>query len=62
MRYVNLYLVGYVVFILGVVWALWKAGVFHYVQPIWIVIGAVIAIGVGIMTAVSSAKPTITKD
>lgn len=62
MRYVNLYLVGYVVFILGVAWALWKIGVFNHIQPIWILIGAVIAIGLGIMTAVGSAKPTITKD
>jgi cadmium resistance protein CadD (predicted permease) len=62
MRYVNLYLVGYIVFILGVVWALWKVGVFQHVQPIWILIGGVIAIGLGIMTAVGTAKPTITND
>ena len=62
MRYVNLYLVGYIVFILGVVWALWKIGVFQHVQPIWILIGSVIAIGLGIMTAVGTAKPTITRD
>ena len=62
MRYINLYLVGYLVFLIGVAWALWKAGVFQHVAPVWIGIGVVIAIGLGIMTAVGSAKPTITRD
>ena len=62
MRYINLYLIGYVIFLAGVIWALGRAGFFHHVAPIWIVIGAVIAIGIGIMTAVGAGKPTITRE
>jgi hypothetical protein len=62
MRFVNLYLIGYVVFVLGVVLAMWKSGILHEIAPVWIGIGVVIAIGVGIMMSVGSGKPTITTD
>jgi hypothetical protein len=62
MRYVNLYFVGYVVLMIGIVWALWKSGALNHVAPVWIAIGAVIAIGIGIMTAVGTGKPDITKE
>jgi hypothetical protein len=60
MRFINLYLVGWIVFVLGIGLALWKAGL--HISPAWVAIGAVIAIGIGIMLSVSSGKPTITKD
>ena len=62
MRFVNLYLVGYVVFVIGLIWALGHAGVLSHLAPIWIVIGIVIAVGIGIMMAVGAGKPTITKE
>ena len=62
MKFINLYLVGYVVFVIGVLLALWKAGVLHRVAPVWTLIGLVVAIGLGIMASVSSGKPTITDD
>ena len=62
MRFVNLYLIGYVVFVLGVVLALWKSGILDQIAPVWIGIGVVIAIGLGIMMSVGSAKPTITSE
>lgn len=58
MRFINLFLVGYFVVILAVVLGLWQAGIFSRVSPIWIGIGALVAVGVGIMLAVSSGKPT----
>jgi hypothetical protein len=58
MRFINLYLVGYFVVILGIALGLWQAGIFSRVSPVWIGIGALVAIGVGIMMAVSSGKPT----
>lgn len=60
MRFVNLYLVGWIVFVLGISLGLWKAGI--HVSPAWIGIGIVVAIGIGIMMSVSSGKPTITHD
>jgi hypothetical protein len=62
MRYVNLYFVGYMVFMLGVVLALWKTGVLGSVSPIWILIGAIIALGLGLMMAIGSGKPEITRE
>jgi hypothetical protein len=61
MRFINLYLVGYVVFVLGVLLALWRAGVLDNIGPTWIAIGLVLAIGIGIMFSVSSGKPAITR-
>ena len=62
LRFVNLYLIGYVVFVLGVVLAMWKSGILNEIAPVWIGIGVVIAIGIGIMMSVGSGKPTITTD
>ncbi|HXT68965.1 MAG TPA: hypothetical protein VN700_04380 [Vicinamibacterales bacterium] len=62
MRYVNLYLAGYAVFVIGVVLALWKANILSRIDPVWIAIGFVLAIGVGIMIAVSAGKPAITSE
>ena len=62
MRYVNLYLVGYVVLVIGVLLALWKSGMLGRIEPVWIGIGLVIAVGLGIMIAVSAGKPAITHE
>jgi len=58
MRFIHLFLVGYVVLVIGVTLALWKTGVLANVSPVWFGIGMLIAVGVGIMLAVSSGKPT----
>ena len=62
MRFIHLYLVGYFVLVVGAVLALWQSGVLARVSAIWIAIGLIIAIGLGIMLAVSSGKPEITKE
>jgi hypothetical protein len=48
-----MYLVGFVVLIGGVLAALWKLGILDSIGTTWTVIGVVIAIGLGIMIAVS---------
>ena len=62
MKFLQTYLIGYLVLALGVTLALWQVGVLSRIAPIWIAIGLLIAVGVGIMLAVSSGKPTITTD
>ena len=62
MKYVNIYLVGYFLLVIGAVLALWQSGVLDAVAPIWIGIGLIIALGLGIMLAVSSGKPEITRE
>lgn len=62
MRFIHLYLVGYFVLVVGAVLALWQSGALARVSAIWIAIGLIIAIGLGIMLAVSSGKPEITRE
>ena len=60
MKFINMFLIGYFVLILGGVLALWQVGVLDDIAPMWIAIGVLGAIGIGIMMAVSSGKPTTT--
>jgi hypothetical protein len=62
MRFIHLYLVGYFILVLGLALALWQSGVLGRVAPVWIGVGALVAIGLGIMLSVSSGKPTVTKE
>jgi hypothetical protein len=55
MKWTGMYLLGYVIVIGGLLAALWKLGVLESIGATWTVIGVVIAIGVGIMVAVSSS-------
>ncbi len=60
MKFINMYLVGYVVLILGLTLALWQVGILRALAPVWIAIGLVVAIGLGIMLSVSAGKPPTT--
>jgi len=62
MRFVNIYLVGYFLLIIGALAALWYGGVLKSVSPVWILIGLVVAVGLGIMLSVSAGKPDITRE
>jgi hypothetical protein len=62
MRFIHLFLVGYFLLILGGGLALWQTGMFSRVAPIWIGIGTLVAVGVGIMLSVSSGKPTLSEE
>ena len=53
MKWTGMYLLGYAVLICGLLAALWKLGVLAAIGTIWTLIGVVIAIGAGIMVAVS---------
>ena len=62
MRFINMYLVGYFILLIGAVSALWYGGVLKNVSPMWVVIGLTIAVGLGVMLSVSSGKPEITRE
>jgi hypothetical protein len=62
MRFIHLYLIGYFVLVVGAVLALWQSGVLARVSGIWLAIGAIVALGLGIMLAVSAGKPTVTRE
>ncbi len=62
MRFVHIYLVGYVILVLGALAALWYGGVLRHLSAGWVIIGLVIATGLGIMLAISAGKPEITRE
>ena len=55
MKWTAIYFLGYVILIGGLLAALWKLGVLASIGTTWTLIGVVIAIGIGIMVAVSSS-------
>jgi hypothetical protein len=60
MRFLTIYLVGYFILLLGAGLALWQSGVLRQIPAVWLAIGALIAVGLGIMLAVVSGRPAIT--
>jgi hypothetical protein len=62
MRFINMYLIGYFILLIGALAALWYGGVLAHVSAAWVVIGLVIAVGLGVMLSVSGGKPEITRE
>ena len=60
MKFMKIYLIGYFVLLVGASLALWQSGVLRHVSGVWLGIGALIAIGFGIMLAVASGRPAVT--
>jgi hypothetical protein len=58
MRFIHLYLVGYFILLIGAGLALWQAGVLSRIPAIWLLISAIVVVGLGILLAVSSVRPT----
>jgi hypothetical protein len=61
-RFVHLYLIGYFVLVVGAVLALWQSGALARVGGVWFVIAMIIALGLGIVLAVTSARPTMSRE
>ncbi len=55
MKWAGMYFVGFVVLLGGVLAALWKLGILASIGATWTLIGIAIAIGLGIMIAVSNS-------
>jgi hypothetical protein len=60
MKFMRLYLIGYFILLFGAVLALWQSGILREISGIWLAIGLVIAVGLGIVLAVSSTTPVVT--
>ena len=55
MKWTGIFLVGYVILICGILAALWELDILASIGVAWTLIGVVIALGIGIMLAVSSS-------
>jgi hypothetical protein len=55
MKWTGMYLLGYVIFVGGLMAALWKLGVLEQIGATWTVIAIVVAIGFGIMLSVAGS-------
>ena len=64
MKWMQMYLIGYLIVIGGIIAALWKLGVLQRIGTGWTAIGIVIAIGLGVMVSVagSGKKETVEID
>jgi hypothetical protein len=55
MSFMRVYIVSYFVLIVGALLTLWKADILARIPLVWTTIGLIIAVGLGIMLAVTSA-------
>lgn len=55
MKWTGIYLIGFVILIGGLLAALWKLGILASIGTTWTLIVLMIAIGIGIMLAVSNS-------
>lgn len=62
MKWMGIYLLGYVVLMAGIFAGLWKMGILDSIGSTWTLIAVVIAVGIGIMVAVSSSGEKKTVD
>jgi hypothetical protein len=58
MRFIHFYLIGYFALVVGAGLALWQAGVLARVPTLWVLISSIVVLGLGILLAVTSARPT----
>ncbi|HEX5042570.1 MAG TPA: hypothetical protein VFV75_06665 [Candidatus Polarisedimenticolaceae bacterium] len=57
MKWVGIYFVGYTILIVGLVAAMYKAGVIERIGWSWVGIGLIIALGIGVIIAVRVGAP-----
>lgn len=64
MKWTGMYFLGYSILIIGLLGAMWKSGLLASIGTAWTLIGVVIAVGVGVMIAVSNSgtKETVEID
>jgi hypothetical protein len=64
MKWMGIYLLGYVILLCGIIAGLWNLGVLEQIGSTWTGIGLAIAVGFGIMIAVSGSgeKKTVEID
>jgi hypothetical protein len=62
MRFIHFYLIGYFLLIVGAGLALWQAGALSFIGPLWAILGTALAVGLGVLLALTADKPPVTQD
>ena len=57
MRLVHAYLFGYFLLVFGALFALWYGDVLRHLSPLWVIVGLVVSIGLGVLLAATSQRP-----
>ena len=60
MRFIYVYLIVYFVLLFGAGFVLWQAGVLSRIDPMLVILGLIVAVGLGIVVAVTARRPTAT--
>lgn len=60
MKFLKIYLIGYFLLLVGAGLALWQSGILDEIPGVWLAIGIIIAVGLGIMLAVASSPRAVT--
>lgn len=58
MRFIHLYLLGYFLLVIGAGLALWQAGILARISTTWLMVAAIIVVGLGILLAATSTRTT----
>ena len=58
MRFVHLYLLGYFLLVIGAGLALWQAGILARISTTWLMIAAIVVVGLGLLLAATSTRTT----
>jgi hypothetical protein len=58
--FVRFYLVGYFLLFFGALFALWQSGALSRIPQSWLVLAALVAIGLGVLLALASGPRKVT--
>ena len=58
MRFIHLYLLGYFLLVIGAGLAMWQTGILARISTTWLMIAAIIVVGLGILLAATSTRTT----
>jgi hypothetical protein len=59
MSLIRLYIVAYFALLAGAVLALWQADILQRLPLVWVAMGLIVAVGLGILLAVTSTRPPV---
>lgn len=62
MRFIHLYLIGYYLLVVGAGLALWQAGALARVPGTSVALAVVVVVGLGVVLALTSSRPTVARD